>query len=172
MELKNIPVNELTVRIHHLWAKQWLVLTAGDFGAGRFNAMTVAWGGMGCMWNKPFVQVVVRPTRYTYEFIEQYESFTLCAFPDAHRSRVLILGTQSGRDTDKIAAAGLTPVAAATVAAPGFAEAELVVECRRMYWQDMNPGNFLDPVIEKNYPQKDYHRIYFGEVLAVRGTNP
>jgi hypothetical protein len=55
------------------------------------------------------------------------------------------------------------------VAAPGFAEAELILECRKIYWDDMAPGHFLDPSIEKNYPQKDYHRIYFGEIVAAYG---
>ena len=169
MALEDIAVHEWSVRIHHLWEKQWLVLTAGDFAAGRYNAMTVAWGSMGCMWKVPFVQVVVRPTRHTHAFMERYESFTLCAFPEAYRSAVLLIGTKSGRDLDKIAASGLTPVPASAVAAPAYAEAELVVECRKMYWQDMDPGHFLDPSIDGNYPHKDYHRIYFGRVMALRG---
>ncbi len=168
MTFKDIAVHDWSVRIHHLWEKQWLVLTAGDFASGRYNAMTVAWGGMGCMWNRPFVMVVVRPTRHTYAFMERHESFTLCAFPETYRSAVLLIGTKSGRDLDKIAAAGLTPVAAATVAAPAYAEAELVVECKKIYRQDMDPGQFLDPGIDLNYPQKDYHRMYFGAVAALR----
>jgi flavin reductase (DIM6/NTAB) family NADH-FMN oxidoreductase RutF len=92
--------------------------------------MTVAWGSMGVMWGKPFAQVVVRPVRYTFEFMEQYDSFTLCAFPAEYRQTLLMLGTKSGRDGDKIAESGLTPVVSANVAAPGFAEAELIVELR------------------------------------------
>jgi hypothetical protein len=34
----------------------------------------------------------------------------------------------------------------------------------------MNPAHFLDPTIEKHYPQRDYHRIYFGEVVAIWGA--
>jgi len=151
----------------HLWDNQWLVLTSGDYAAGHFNAMTVAWGSLGMMWNKPFAQVVVRPTRFTYEFMEQYDTFTLCAFPESYRKALQILGTRSGRDGDKIAASGLTPISSSLAAAPAFAEAALVLECRKIYWQDLEPSHFLDAKIERNYPKHDYHRIYFGEILAI-----
>jgi flavin reductase (DIM6/NTAB) family NADH-FMN oxidoreductase RutF len=164
-----IPIDKLLVKAHHLWAKQWLLLTAGDFSTGDYNTMTVGWGSLGTMWGKPFAQVVVRPVRYTYGFIERYDTFTLCAFPDEFRRALNLLGTKSGRDGDKIAEAGLTPVASTRIAAPGFAEAALVLECRKIYWDDMDPSHFLDPVIDNNYPQKDYHRIYFGEILAIFG---
>lgn len=165
-----LPWQDLTVKVHHLWEEQWLLLTAGDFGTGTFNTMTVAWGSLGAMWNRPFAQVVVRPTRYTREFMERYDTFTLAAFPEQHRSALSLLGARSGRDGDKIAASGLTPIASTLVAAPGFAEAELIIECRKIYSQDLDPTRFLDPSIDRNYPQKDYHRVYFGEVVAILGT--
>lgn len=170
MDRRTVPWEELTVRIHHLWEEQWLLLTAGDFGGGRYNTMTIAWGSLGVMWNRPFAQVVVRPTRYTHQFMEQYDTFTLCAFPEAHRGALNLLGTRSGRDGDKIGASGLTPIASTVVAAPGFAEAELIIECRKIYSDDFDPARFLDPAIERNYPKKDYHRVYFGEVVAIQGT--
>lgn len=164
-----IPFDEFAIRAHHLWTEQWLVLTSGDFAAGHFNAMTVGWGSLGVMWGKPFAQVVVRPVRYTYEFMERYDTFTLCAFSRAYRPKLELLGSRSGRDGDKIAAAGLTPIASTRVAAPGYAEAELILECRKIYWHDFDPTHFLDPEIERNYPQKDYHRAYFGEIVAIWG---
>lgn len=164
-----IPFDELLVKAHHLWDHQWILLTSGDFAKGRFNSMTIGWGSLGTMWGKPFAQVVVRPIRYTYEFMERYDTFTLSAFPQGYRKALELLGTKSGRDGDKIAEAGLTPIASTRVAAPGFAEAELIVECRKMYWDDMDPTHFLDLDIEKNYPQRDYHRIYYGEIVAIFG---
>ena len=171
MDRKQIEVSNLLVRAHHLWAEQWMLLTSGDFTQNRFNCMTVAWGSLGTMWGKPFVQVVVRQSRYTLEFMEGYDTFTLCAFPSEQRKALQLLGSRSGRDGDKIAESGLTPTAATEVAAPCYAEAELVMECRKIYCQEMDAGNFLDPAIEKNYPQKDYHRIYFGEIVAVTGID-
>lgn len=131
--------------------------------------MTVGWGSIGYMWRRPFVQVVVRPVRYTYEFIEKYNTFSLCAFPGKYQAALQLLGTKSGRDGDKIAEAGLHPVPSTRIAAPGFAEASLIIECLKIYWDDVDPRHFLDPEIDKHYPRKDYHRIYYGEILAIFG---
>jgi flavin reductase (DIM6/NTAB) family NADH-FMN oxidoreductase RutF len=169
MSLEEIPIERWTVRPCQLWDDQWLLLTAGDFRSGRYNTMTVSWGSIGTMWNRPFAQVVVRPSRYTYGFMESHATFTLCAFPEARRGALDLLGTRSGRDGDKIRDSGLTPISSTRVDAPGFAEAELIVECRKIYAQDLDPAGFLDPGIEGNYPKKDYHRVYFGEIVAVRG---
>lgn len=166
-----IPFDALLVRPHHLWSTQWLLLTSGDFATGHFNTMTVGWGGLGTMWGRPFVQVVVRPIRYTYQFMEQYDSFTLCAFSEPYRKSMQLVGTRSGRDGDKIAEAGLTPIASTQVAAPGFAEAELIIECCKIYWSDMDPSHLLDAAIEDNYPHRHYHRIYYGEMVVIQGTS-
>jgi len=168
MPLPSIPLDDLQVRAHQLWNRRWLLLTAGDLAAGRFNTMTVAWGSLGTMWNRPFAQVVVRPTRHTFAFMEEYDSFTLTSFPDRFRPLLKELGTRSGRDMDKMSASGLTPVASETVASPGFVEADLVLECRKIYWDDFDPSRILDPAIDKLY-DNDYHRVYYGEVLAARG---
>ncbi|MCP4541074.1 MAG: flavin reductase family protein [Chloroflexi bacterium] len=170
MTRKQIPVDQFVVKPHHLWDKQWMLLTSGDFSKGQFNTMTVGWGSLGTMWGQPFVQIVVRPIRYTYEYTEQYDTFTLCAFPAEYRKALQLLGKKSGRDGDKIAEAGLTPVASTQVAAPGFAEAELVIECCKTYWDDLKPAHFLDSNIAKNYPDQHYHRIYFGKIVAIYGS--
>ncbi len=170
MPLINIDVNNFCVNPIHLLANKWMLLTAGDFQKQAFNTMTIAWGSFGLMWNKPFVQVVVRPTRYTHRFMEEYDTFTVCAFPAQYQDALQLLGSKSGRDGNKIAEAGLHPIASSKVAAPAFEEAELILECQKMYWQDFDPAHFIDPRIQKNYPIKDYHRIYFGEILGIIGN--
>jgi flavin reductase (DIM6/NTAB) family NADH-FMN oxidoreductase RutF len=170
MKRKPISISDFRVKIHHLLDDQWLLLTSGDFEKRHFNTMTISWGSLGIMWGRPFAQVVVRPTRYTYQFMNQYDTFTLCAFPAEHRPALQLLGTKSGRDGDKIAESGLSPIASTQVAAPSFAEAELIIECQKIYWQDMEPAQFLDASIEKVYAARDYHRIYFGEIVALVGT--
>lgn len=170
MKRRPIDYSEFLVQPHTIWARQWLVLTCGDFEAGKFNSMTVGWGGFGVMWNMPFAQVVVRPGRHTYGFMEQYNTFTLCALGKKYRDALQILGSRSGRDRDKISESGLTPVPSTKIAAPGFAEAQLIIELKKIYWDDFKPEHFLDPSIDENYPQKDYHRIFFGEILAIFGT--
>ncbi|MBN2357607.1 flavin reductase [candidate division KSB1 bacterium] len=167
MAFKSVAVDAFTVRIYDLWKNQWLLLTSGDWETRHFNAMTVAWGSFGIMWNKPFAQVVVRPTRYTYEFMEKYPTFTLCAFSSQYRSALQLLGNKSGREGDKISESGLSPMSSTIVRAPCFAEAQLILECRKIYQDDFNYEHFLDASIAHNYPQRDYHRIYFGEILAI-----
>ena len=94
----------------------------------------------------------------------------MCALGKKHRDALKILGSRSDRDVDKISEAGLTPIPSTRIAAPGLAEAQLIMELRKIYWDDLEPGHFLDPSIEKNYPDRDYHRMYFGEILAITGT--
>ena len=170
MHRQPIPVEKFAARPFNLLDKQWFLLTSGNYSEGNYNAMTISWGSLGVIWNRPFVQVVVRPQRYTFEFMEKYPSFSLCAFPDDCRTALNLLGTKSGRDGNKIVESGLKPIAAAVIAAPIFEQAELAIECRKLYWQDFDPTHFLDPGIVKNYPDQDYHRIYFGEIMAISGT--
>ncbi|MGV8084604.1 MAG: flavin reductase [Coriobacteriia bacterium] len=169
--MSEIAPVDFVVKPHYLWDQRSLLLTSGDFTAGKYNTMTVGWGSFGTMWARPFAQIVVRPSRYTFEFMQSYPTFTLCAFAPRFHDALTLLGTTSGRYADKIADAGLTPVAATIAAAPAFAEAELVIECRKLYWDDLEPSHFLEPKIEDNYDKRDYHRIYFGEILAVRGID-
>ncbi len=169
MPLQPIEFTRFAPSVFQLFDRQWLLLTAGDFARGEFNTMTISWGSIGVVWGRPFVQVFVRPTRHTFQFMESYGSFTVTAFPEQYRQALNVLGVRSGREGNKIAEAGLTPVAATEVAAPAFAEAELVIECRKLYRDALEPAGFLDPQVEVNYPKKDYHGTYFGEILAIRG---
>jgi flavin reductase (DIM6/NTAB) family NADH-FMN oxidoreductase RutF len=166
--LAAIKPRDLLLPSVDVWFSRWFVLTAGDME--KFNSMTVAWGSVGGIWEMPFVQVVVRPTRYTFGFMNEGEGFTLCSFPRKYRKDVALLGSRSGRDGDKIALTRLTPVRSEAVAAPCFKEADLVFECRKIYWQDLDDRNFLSAKIAANYPQMDYHRVFFGEILRIRGS--
>lgn len=166
-----IPTDEFIVQINDLWKNKWFLLTSGDFEKNHYNTMTVAWGYFGVMWNRPMAVVVVRPTRFTFEFIEKYDSFTLTAFDKKYKKDLNLLGTTSGRDGDKIAETKLTVVPSSQVLSPSFEEAELIIECNKVYWDDFKPENFIDPSIDKSYPLKDYHRMYFGEIVEIRGTD-
>lgn len=170
MNLKVIKTNNFTACINDLWKNKWFLLTSGDFEKGHFNTMTVAWGFFGVMWNKPMAVVVVRPTRYTFEFMEKYETFTLTAFDKKFKKDLNLLGTKSGRDGDKISETKLTVCASENVAAPTFKEAELIIECKKAYSHDFIPDQFIDEMIDKNYPLKDYHRVYYGEISGIRGA--
>lgn len=168
---KEIRIAEFSSKVFDLWDNQWLLLSCGDFQSGRFNSMTVAWGGFGIMWNMPIAMVVVRPSRFTFQFINDYDTFTLCGFPETYRKALSLLGTKSGRDSDKIAESGLTPIASKAVAAPTFQEASLSVACRKIYYSDFDPSHFLDDRIEKQYDGRDYHRMVYGEILQITANS-
>jgi len=168
--LASIPFKDFNADVFTLFDDDWLLLTCGDFQSGKFNCMTISWGSLGTIWNRPFAQVAVRPTRFTFEFIERYPDFSLCAFSEEFRPALGILGAKSGRDGDKIKEAGLTPVASTLIGSPAFAEASLVIECRKLYAQTLDSQNFIDPGIINHYTNLDFHRFYFGEVLSIQGT--
>jgi len=170
MDLIDIPFERFSVVAVTVKKKDWLLLAAGDLAAGDWNCMTVGWGAFGVMWARPMAMIVVRPTRHTHGFTERYGSFTLTAFPGNLRPALSYCGSHSGRDGEKAKACGITPVPARAVEAPGFAEAELVVECRKTWVERMKPGQFLADWIAASYPEKDYHTMYFGEIVAISGT--
>jgi flavin reductase (DIM6/NTAB) family NADH-FMN oxidoreductase RutF len=170
MQRVDIPFDRLVLPVVRSWETQWFVLAAGEFPE-NWNCMTVAWGGLGVMWSRPIAMVVVRPTRHTYSFMEKQTAFTLSAFPEEHHEMLDYLGRRSGRDGDKVAKTGLTPIASRKVSAPGFDEAGLIMECRKVYFHDFDPAHFLAEYIAPNYPSRDYHRMYFGEILAVSGSS-
>lgn len=160
-QLREISPIEITENTFELVGSTWMLVTAGS--PDSFNTMTASWGGLGVMWNKRVCFCVIRPTRYTFSFMEKSDCFTLSFFDESYKKALLFCGTKSGRDVNKVKETGLTPVMSG--AGIYFAEARLVFGCKKIYTQDIDPGRFLDSFIETNYPQKDYHRLYMGEIV-------
>ncbi|TAL33258.1 MAG: flavin reductase family protein [Spirochaetes bacterium] len=158
---REIPPSAITDNPFTLIGTDWMLVTAGT--ADSWNTMTASWGGLGVLWNKPVCFCFIRPSRYTWEFMERSTAFTLSFFEESYRSTLNFCGSRSGRDVNKAAETGLT-VQGPAAGPLYFAEARLVIECTKLYFQDIDPGNFLNPEIEDNYPQKDYHRMYIGEI--------
>ncbi|MDP4094851.1 MAG: flavin reductase family protein [Bacillota bacterium] len=156
-----IKPEQITDNVFKLVGKDWMLITSGN--KKKYNTMTASWGGFGVIWGKMACFCTIRPNRYTYEFVEKNDSFTLTFFDEKYRNALNFCGTKSGRDVDKAAETGLTPVESDN-GSVYFDEARLVIECKKIYYQDLIPGNFLDLDIEKLYPQKDYHRMYIGEI--------
>lgn len=143
---------------------EWALLAAGD--EKKSNAMTVSWGSLGFIWQRPVVMVMVRPQRYTYEFTEAEEMFSVSFYERKHRRALSVMGTKSGRDGDKVAEAGLTPCLIDGV--PGFEEAYLTVIARKLYRGKLEEAGFLSKAVDAEfYPEKDYHTLYFGELVRV-----
>lgn len=145
--------------------REWMLISAGNITS--FNTMTASWGGLGFLWEKNIAFCVIRPQRHTRKFIEENQFFTLCFFDSEHKNALEICGKYSGRDVDKVKMAKLTPVEDEEYKTIYFEEAKLVLVCKKIYYQDLNPENFLDPNIDKFYPSKDYHRMFVGEVVKV-----
>jgi flavin reductase (DIM6/NTAB) family NADH-FMN oxidoreductase RutF len=156
--------------------EEWMLITAGNasMGAGNWNTMTASWGALGELWNKDVAFIFVRPSRLTRVFVEDYPLFTLSFFGEKYHKALTFCGEKSGRDYDKAAETGLTPIVFGGTIADGrvsgaiaFREASEIIVCRKIYEQDIDPAQFLDQSIADNYPKKDYHRMYVGETLAM-----
>ena len=130
------------------------------------NTMTVSWGSTGELWGHYTATVHVRPQRYTLPFIEKNGYFSLCVLPKDKHDAMVVCGRTSGRDGDKDQKAGITPVF--TEKAPYYKEARLVLICRKLYRQEMDPACFLDPsILTSSYPQKDFHITFVGAIEKV-----
>jgi flavin reductase (DIM6/NTAB) family NADH-FMN oxidoreductase RutF len=158
------PIDPCLIKdnVFKLIGGDWMLITAGN--KKSFNTMTASWGALGELWNKKISICFIRPVRHTYAFIENVEYYTLSFFEEEHRHVLKYCGTKSGREVDKVAQTGITPVEGES-GAVYFAEAKLVLECKKIYIHDLDPEKFLDQKIHNEYPEKDYHRMYIGEVV-------
>lgn len=159
--LKETNIKYLEFNPFKLIGEEWMLIAAGD--EKKHNMMTASWGGLGVLWEKNVATVYIRPTRYTVNFVEKQEYFTLNFF-GKNKAPHKIGGSKSGRDIDKAKAAELTPVF--ENGAVYYEEAELVLVCKKLYCSEFDNKNFVDGSIEKFY-DKDYHKIFIGEITKV-----
>lgn len=172
--MKEISIHEININPATMFGKEWCLIAAGNEKNG-YNTMTVAWGQLGAVWDRhtpegkmiiPTATVFIRPQRYTKEFFDREEYFTVCAFGAGYRKALAYLGTHSGRDGDKISDTGLTPVFIDNTT--GFAEAEMIFVCRKLYHTPLLENGFTDKnIISENYPKKDFHEMYVGEITKI-----
>ncbi len=141
--------------------EKWMLITAGN--KEKFNTMTASWGMMGILWNKDVATAFVRPQRYTFEFLEKNDYYTLSFFESKYKKQLSYCGRNSGRNVDKIKETGLTPIF--DEQAPYFKEASTVFICKKIYGQFISPEGFIDVDLDKNYENKDYHKMYVGEII-------
>ena len=162
--LQAMDPKALDANFFSLLDDRWGILTVKtDTGC---NPMTVSWGGAGILWNKPVATVYVRPQRFTFGPMNEESYFSLSFLPQELHDAAAFCGSKSGRDMDKVKECGLTLLE--DQPAPYFAEGELTLICKKLYQQDLREDCFVDEaVIGANYPGKDYHRMYIGEIIAV-----
>ncbi|MCL6458540.1 MAG: flavin reductase [Gorillibacterium sp.] len=161
---KEIKPEDLDQSAFRLIGTDWMLLTAEK--DRQVNTMTASWGGFGVMFHRNVTYTVVRPQRFTKEFIEHADTFSLTFFDKSFKKQLSYLGSVSGKDEDKIAKAELTVQHSGST--PYFAEAKLVIICRKLYAQEFNSASFLASGLdEKFYPLKDYHTLYISEVEKI-----
>lgn len=161
MNFQEIPLSSFDMNPFDLIGKEGMLITAGN--GSSFNTMTAAWGQVGFLWRQPVATIYIRPQRYTKEFLDQTDDFTLSFMGPSGERALQVCGTQSGRDTDKVQDAGITPTPLGDVMT--FEEAQLVFVCHKLYVQAIDPQNFHEKFIcEDCYPAKDYSIQYIGRI--------
>ena len=160
-----ISPKESEENIFKLIGKDWMAITAQS-SHGDINAMTASWGGMGVMWAKDVAYVVVRPQRYTKEYIDETNRFSLCFFAEKHKDKLKYFGTVSGRDEDKIVTSGLSVKYENKI--PYFEEANITILCNALYKQNMTKSGFIDEkLINLWHSNSDYHTLYIAEIEKI-----
>ena len=146
-----------------LFDKKWALVTAGT--KEDFNTMTVSWGGLGTLWSKPCATVYIKPCRYTYDYMNNSEYFTVSFYGEEYRGDLRILGTKSKRDGDKLSLTKLTPEFLAQGIT--FKEAECTLVCKKIYYQDLDIKQIPAEVIDRYYTSEEPHRMFIGEVVEI-----
>ena len=165
------------IKLFELWretmdslTREGLLLCSVDT-TGKPNAMTIGWMTGGIVWGKPILTVLVRPSRHTFSRMEQVGEFTVNVMPPEFANALEVCGTVSGRDKDKFADAGLTTVPAKEVRVPIIVQGIIHYECRVVQKNDIIPANLAAEIKKSAYPHNDFHRVYYGEVLAAYATD-
>lgn len=162
MSFKEIPATEILGNPIKMIRDEWMLISVGD--QSEHNMMTASWGFFGEMWGKDCAIAAIRPTRHTYTIIENRNTFALCFMGD-NREVHGICGSKSGRDIDKVKETGLTPIY--SDGTMYFEQARLVVICKKIYANTLNPKAFTDEGADKKWYDNDYHKMYFGEIVKV-----
>lgn len=162
---KEIEFTQVKENVVDLLNNQWALVTAGD--ENGYNTMTVSWGAIGELWGKDMATIYIRPQRYTEEFLDKNDYFTISFYPAEMKNQIHgVCGSKSGRDIDKAQQAGITPCF--DDKAPFFNEAKLVLVCKKTAKAKFDADSFIDDTImERWYPQNDLHNIYYGAIEKV-----
>lgn len=171
MKLHPVEPRELFPELLRAFGTRNALLTAG--GRETCNTMTIGWCQAGRLWNLPVCTVYVRPERYTDQFMEERDYFTVSVLPESERKTMALCGTRSGRDVDKIKECGLT-LRYGAGDAPFFAEAEAVLVCRKLYVQDMDAASVVagqEKILPFYGEAGGWHRIYTGEIVEAYSTS-
>ena len=159
------PIKDFNEKLFQTISDEWMLLTAGT--KDSFNTMTASWGGLGVFWHKPVAVCFIRPGRHTFQFAEKSDVFTLSFFEPEDKKILSYCGSHSGRDVNKCHETGMKPVET-TNGGVTFDKARLVFECKKIYTDTIKPELIIpEEIDEKIYPNKDYHKMFMGEILSL-----
>lgn len=161
---KQITPDKIPGNIIKMLSEDWMLITAGD--DQQFNMMTASWGGLGRLYEKPTASCFINPTRYTHQLMEKNDTYTLTFYTEAYRDALQYCGTNSGRDGDKVKGSGLTPITTPN-GSKAFAEAWLIIECRKMVSQSLSHDALFDEKVKADWVGKQLHKMYIGEIINV-----
>ncbi|MBR5434789.1 MAG: flavin reductase [Bacteroidales bacterium] len=161
MGFTQISPLEIQENASKIIGKDYMLVTAGN--KEKSNCLTASWGGLGFMWNKPVACIVIRPQRYTKEFIDREDFFTLSFFDNSYKEMFAFCGSKSGRDVNKIEACNLTPFVTPN-GSIAYEQARLVLECKKLYAAPLIAEGFIDKNLLSNYTAGDYHVQYIAEI--------
>jgi flavin reductase (DIM6/NTAB) family NADH-FMN oxidoreductase RutF len=131
------------------------------------NIMTIGWIELGYVWKGPVISVLIRPSRYTYKMLDEYDEFSINILSDDYKKEIAFCGASSGSYCDKFKETGLHPVYSGENSAISIKEADLVIECKTLYKNDIDPKNLSDIILARYYSNQDYHRIITASILGV-----
>lgn len=162
--MKETNIKDFSIKIFEAIGKDAFLLASGTLN--HHNCMTVGWASLGFLWRRPVAFVFVRPQRYTYQFMEKYDFFSMNFFNSDYDDVLQLCGNNSGRDINKMQLEKITPVDFLQKVIY-YKEAKVSIICKKIYFQDINPKNLLDKSVLSLYPLNDFHRIYYGEVIQI-----
>ena len=160
-------INDFNVDIFKLFDDQWALLTAGT--PDDYNTMTISWGSLGTIWaprgnGRQIATVYVKPSRYTFGYLEKSDYYTISFFPESCRKDMAYLGSHSGRDEDKLAATSLTPVEKSN-GTMGFEEATLTLVCHKLYSDAFKKEGIPADIVQAYYDGDEPHHFFIGEIV-------
>jgi flavin reductase (DIM6/NTAB) family NADH-FMN oxidoreductase RutF len=165
MAKTTIRYSDFFAQVMQRMRQEGLLLVTAD-AEGKPNVMTIGWGAIGSIWGRPVFIVLVRPSRFTYSRLEEVAEFTVNVPPRELAAAANFCGTVSGRDRDKFIEAGLTLMESRQVRPPIITECAVHFECRTLHRNDVDPAALVQGVLDDAYPAGDFHRVYFGEIVA------
>lgn len=160
---RQISPDKIPGNIYKMLSENWMLITAGNDNG--FNMMTASWGGLGHLYNKPVAFCFINPTRYTINFMESKDTYTLSFYTEAYRDALNYCGTHSGKDGNKVQGSGLTPITTPN-GSKAFSEAWLIIECKKMVEQQFTPEAILDPAAREKWGAEP-HKMFIGEIINV-----